>query len=187
MIFGLASCLVLAVCVNGQQRPFTGSARLRVSDTEKYFYNALDHRIENGWSDDRSVGVQTAYGVVLPPAQNLAQLNFSALNSVWRVEARDQGYVAKEEDWIVFRIRGEIDQTPLVFFAGPAEDNEPIRHKFVVTPQWHLVHVPMKSLVNPTQLRAVGLRSEATRPVTVYVAYMYLRINPITPPKTKKN
>lgn len=179
-------CIALASSALAQ-RPFTGSARLRVSDTEKYFYNALDHRIENGWSDDRSIGVERAYGVVLVPAQNLAQLNFSAINAVWRVEARDQGYPAKEEDQIIFRIRADAD-TPLVFFAGPAEDNEPIRHRFVATPQWHLVHVPLSQFLkdNPIQIRAIGLRNEAPGRATVYVGYMYLRVNPAAPPKKEK-
>jgi len=176
-------CLALAASALAQ-RPFTGSARLRVSDTERYFYNALDHKIEPGWSDDRSIGVDIAYGVVLVPAQNLAQLNFTATNAVWRVETRDRGYPAKEEDQIIFRIRADTD-TPLVFFGGPAEDNEPIRHRFVATPQWHLVHVPLTNFLknNPIELRAVGLRSEAVGRSTVYLGYMYLRVNPVTPPK----
>jgi len=180
-----ALCLVLAASVSGQ-RPFTGSSRLRVSDTEKHFYNAFDNRPEDGWSDDRSIGVQHAYGVVLIPAKNLAQLNFSALNSVWRLEARDQGYLAKEEDEIVFRIRGEGPETPLTFFAGPGEDVEPVRQRIVLKPEWHKITVPLKGLASPSQLRLVGFRSDAQGPATVYLGYIYLHVNPATPPKPRK-
>jgi len=183
-------CLFLATAVSAQRPQTTGTAHLRVSDTEKFFYSGLDHRIVGGWSDDRSVNVHFQYGVVLPPAQNLAQLNFSNANAAWRIEARDQqGYLAKEEDEIIFRVRAGADgpNVPLVFFAGPAEDNEPVRHNFIASnSQWHLVHVPLTALQNPIQLRAVGLRSELQGRATVYVAYMYLKINPALPKDPKK-
>jgi len=188
----LISCLLVLGSVWAQPRATTpGTAHLRVSETDKFFYSGLDHRIVNGWSDERSINVQRQFGVVLDRFQNLAQVNFSEANSAWRIEASEKGYAAKEEDEIVFRIRAapELNQNvSLTFFAGPAEDQEPIRQRILATHnQWRAIHIPLRALEDkPIELRAVGLRNENQGRATVYIAYMYLHRNEPAPTKDPK-
>jgi len=173
-------CLsLLIVCAYGQLQGFRPWHRL--SKTELYFYNGIDGRPEVGWDDKESIGVNVTHNTALSaneggPAEGLAKLDYISPDGDWRIVAKGEGYKATPKDEIILRIRGEKDNAKLVFYGGESEGVEAITSTVPVQPGWRQIHLQLKSLTNPVALKRVGLRKESNEKSTIYVAYMYLKV-----------